>query len=154
MNNFILKILIFIFIVNLNYAQDNKIPERIIITLTETPTNSMAVNWRTVEEIMKPEVQVAEPTAWTEFESNTKSFNVLSKKLLTDKKVEVNEYSARMIDLKPNTLYAYRVGGDSVWSEWNQFRTAEDTIAPFKFVYFGDPQNDLKQHCSRVFRGF
>jgi len=138
-----------------NYTQTklvNNIPDRIIITLTESPTTSMAVNWRTTSEVLESEVQVAEPTGWTDFEVNAKSYSVISKKILTDKKVEVYEHSASMTELKPNTLYAYRVGGDSVWSEWNQFRTAKDSISPFKFVYFGDPQNDLKQHCSRVFR--
>jgi predicted phosphodiesterase len=156
MNNSIKKFLmVMLLFVSISCAQSklvNNVPDRIIITLTEIPTTSMAVNWRTTTEVSKSEVQVAEPTGWTDFEANTKSFSVMSKKILTDKKVEVYEHSAKMTDLKPNTLYAYRVGGDSVWSEWNQFRTAKDTVAPFKFVYFGDPQNDLKQHCSRVFR--
>jgi 3',5'-cyclic AMP phosphodiesterase CpdA len=39
-----------------------------------------------------------------------------------------------------------------VWSEWNQFTTARNEPAPFKFVYLGDPQNDIKEHVSRVFR--
>ena len=148
-------IVIMLFTVNLNYAQVNylnNIPDRIIINLTETPSTSMAVNWRTNIEVINPEVQIAEATGWIDFEASAKSFSAISKKILTDKKIEVYEYSARMIGLKPNTLYAYRVGGESVWSEWNQFRTAKDTAAPFKFVFFGDPQNDLKQHCSRVFR--
>lgn len=141
--------------ISINGAQTkliSTVPDRIIITLTESPTTSMAVNWRTTTEVLKSEVQVAEATGWTEFEANARSFTVISKKILTDKKVEVYEHSARMTELKPNTLYAYRVGGDSVWGEWNQFRTGKDTIAPFKFVFFGDPQNSLKQHCSRVFR--
>ena len=44
------------------------------------------------------------------------------------------------------------MGGDSVWSEWSQFTTAENAVAPFKFVYLGDPQDNLKEYCSRVFR--
>ena len=53
---------------------------------------------------------------------------------------------------KPNTLYVYSVGGDSVWSEWNQFRTAKGENAPFVFTYFGDMQHDVKKFGSRVFR--
>jgi hypothetical protein len=49
-------------------------------------------------------------------------------------------------------MYVYRVGHDSVWSEWNQFTTARKEPEPFKFVYLGDPQNDLREHVSRVFR--
>jgi len=138
--------------VNAQYYTKEKTPQRIIINLTATPTTSMAVTWRTVGAIDKPEVQVAEPTAWTEFEQNAKSMKVTTTKFTTDKKFDVFQHSAIMDGLKANTLYAYRVGGDSIWSEWNQFRTANEQVTPFKFVFMGDPQNDLKQHCSRVFR--
>ncbi|HBL77567.1 MAG: hypothetical protein A2W90_15745 [Bacteroidetes bacterium GWF2_42_66] len=152
--NFIAAILILIVTQN-TYAQyytTAKTPQRIIINLTETPAISMAVTWRTVDEINKPEVQIAEATNWTEFEKNTRSIYPQSKKFITDKKFEVFQHSAIMDGLKPNTLYVYRVGGDSAWSEWNQFRTAQDITAPFKFIFLGDIQNSLKQHCSRVLR--
>ena len=47
----------------------------------------------------------------------------------------------------------YRVGdGAKHWSEWIQFRTAKSTYAPIQFVYFGDAQNDILDHWSRVIR--
>ena len=138
--------------VKAQYYTKEKTPQRIIINLTATPTESMAVTWRTVGLLNKPEVQITEPTAWTEFEQSARSIHAKSKKFITDKRFEVFQHSAIMDGLKPNTLYAYRVGGDSIWSEWNQFRTAKMEVAPFKFVFMGDPQNDLKQHCSRIFR--
>ena len=47
----------------------------------------------------------------------------------------------------------YRVGdGSKHWSEWIQFRTAKSTYAPIQFVYFGDAQNDILDHWSRVIR--
>lgn len=134
------------------YYTKAKTPPRIIINLTATPAVSMAVTWRTVGEINIAEVQIAEATDWIEFERNFRSINPKSTKFFTDKKFEVFQHSAIMDGLKPNTIYVYRVGGDSTWSEWNQFRTAQDKAAPFKFVYLGDPQDDLKEHCSRVFR--
>ena len=33
-------------------------------------------------------------------------------------------HEARFTALRPNTLYAYRVGDGSTWSEWFHFRTA------------------------------
>jgi hypothetical protein len=42
-------------------------------------------------------------------------------------------------------------GGD-YWSEWIEFRTASDKPDPFSFVYFGDAQNDVLSHWSRVIR--
>ncbi len=156
MKNITLIIGILFFIITQNaptqYYVKEKTPQRIIINLTETPAESMAVTWRTVSEINNAEVQIAEATDWIEFEKNFRSINVKSKKFVTDKKFEVFQHSAIMDELKPNTLYVYRVGGDSTWSEWNQFRTAQAKAAPFKFVFLGDPQNNLKQNCSRVFR--
>ena len=55
-------------------------------------------------------------------------------------------------DLAPPTRYVYRVGDGSNWSEWIQFRTASTDSGPFAFVYFGDAQNNLKSHWSRVVR--
>jgi acid phosphatase type 7 len=156
MKNLESKILIiFLIQFNFSFAQiyiTPKTPTRIILNLTEHPATSLAVTWRTSNEVIKPEVQIAEATDWTEFTARTKSMSVKNTKMLTDKKIEVFEHSAIMNELNPNTLYVYRVGGDSIWSEWNQFRTAKDSVASFRFVYFGDPQNDLKQHCSRIFR--
>lgn len=134
------------------YYTKEKTPQRIIINLTDSPAESMAVTWRTIGEINNPKVQIAEATSWTEFEKDIKSINPKSKKFITDKNFEVYQHSAIIDGLKANTLYTYRVGGDSEWSEWNQFRTAQDTVAPFKFVFLGDPQDKIKEHCSRVFR--
>jgi predicted phosphodiesterase len=46
----------------------------------------------------------------------------------------------------------YRVGGESVWSEWIQFKTAKNFSSPFEFTYFGDAQNQYKHFVTRVFR--
>ena len=134
------------------YYTEGKTPQRIIINLTATPTKSMAVTWRTVDEVTKPVVEFAEATVWTEIDSIAKPVAAKSKPFTTDKRFTVYQHSAIIDGLKPNTLYAYRVGGDSIWSEWNQFRTAKEKAEPFRFVFMGDPQNDLKMHCSRIFR--
>ncbi len=134
------------------YYTKAKTPQRIIINLTATPSESMAVAWRTIEKIDNAEVQIAEATDWTEFVKNVRSLNPISKKVVTDKDFTVYHHSAIMDELKPNKTYVYRVGGDSIWSEWNQFKTAQDKEAPFKFVFMGDPQSNIKEHCSRVFR--
>ena len=54
--------------------------------------------------------------------------------------------------LNPNTIYAYRVGDGKNWSEWIQFKTAKTGYSPTQFVYFGDAQNDILNHWSRVIR--
>jgi 3',5'-cyclic AMP phosphodiesterase CpdA len=55
-------------------------------------------------------------------------------------------------ELRPDTLYAYRVGDGERWSEWFQFRTPSDEPEPFSFIYFGDAQNDILPLWSRAVR--
>lgn len=60
--------------------------------------------------------------------------------------------SAKLDDLKPDTMYAYRIGDGKYFSEWFQFRTASTEPMPFTFVYFGDAQNEVRSWWSRVVR--
>ncbi len=128
------------------------IPQRIVLNLTASPSTSMAVTWRTIEEVKIPVVQIAEAGDWTGFQKSAVSENATSEKVELDTRAIVFTHSSVISGLKPNTLYAYRVGGDSAWSEWNQFTTAKDGQAPFDFVFFGDPQYEVKDMVSRVFR--
>jgi phosphodiesterase/alkaline phosphatase D-like protein len=61
-------------------------------------------------------------------------------------------HSATFKNLQPGTVYAYRVGDGTNWSEWFQFRTAAAKDEPFSFIYFGDAQNDVRSKWSRVIR--
>lgn len=133
------------------YSTD-KTPQRVILNLTPTPATSVAVNWRTAAEIKHPEVQIAQATNWTEFAEHPKQSPAKPQLVMLENNQPAWYYSSIMDSLEPNTLYDYRVGGDSVWSEWNQFTTASSTPAPFTFVYMGDPQNDIIEYCSHVFR--
>ena len=149
---------ILLFVIHLSYGQDyykNTVPQRIILNLTSAPSTSMAVTWRTIAAVPNPQIQVAAAEAWTKFTANAKSIPAnmenISLDLLNDGAKAVY-YSGVMDGLKPNTLYVYRVGGGSDWSEWNQFTTAQDKHAPFQFVFLGDAQDDIKQHVSRLFR--
>ena len=49
-------------------------------------------------------------------------------------------------------MYAYRVGDGVNWTEYYHFKTASHEEEPFSFIYFGDAQNEVKTHWSRVFR--
>lgn len=130
----------------------NITPHRIILNITEEPTTSIAVTWRTVCETKQPQVRIAKSTGWIEFENNLSSISAKTEKVILLDSTKVFHYSVVVKDLQPNTLYIYCVGGDSVWSEWNQFRTAKQDNSPFTFTYFGDMQHDIKKFGSRVFR--
>lgn len=133
-------------------GKDRYVPERVILNLTEKPATSVAVTWRTVAESASQMVECAESTDGVQFEKLKKMTPAKRERLEADKSGTVFHYSVVLADLKPGVKYVYRVGGDSVWSEWNQFTTARASAEPFKFVWFGDPQDDIKEHVSRIFQ--
>jgi hypothetical protein len=128
------------------------LPERIILNVTEHPAESQAVTWRTCAEVKYPKAQIAPVKELPALNENLRTINAVGEKVRLGKDLFVYHYSAVFNALKPDTLYAYRVGTDDNWSEWNQFKTACKDNDPFSFVYFGDPQEDVKSMCSRIFR--
>jgi predicted phosphodiesterase len=136
----------------------SKDPDRIILTFKGDPATTRAVTWRTDSTITRSVAQIAEATensGFTEelisFNADTEPFNLGLYK--GNESLTVHYHSVVFKDLKPNTLYAYRVGdGSEHWSEWIQFRTAEPEYAKTQFVYFGDAQNSVLEHWSRVIR--
>ncbi len=133
------------------FAAGGATPERIMLSLTETPATGEAVTWRTTVEVKKPQAQITVAAGGTDLEKNAWTLDAETEAVTIGRET-VYEHSAVFKALKPNTLYAYRVGGGGVWSEWNQFRTADDSLEPFSFVFLGDPQVQLESMCSRVFR--
>lgn len=146
-----LFVVLFISVSAQSISTDN-LPQRIILNLTEKPYEKIAVTWRTNNKHTNSEIQYAEATSWISFKGKVITKHANEELLNLGEGEIVYHYSSIVNGLKPNTKYLYRVGHDSVWSEWNMFKTAEEKNTPFKFVYFGDPQNDIKEHCSRVFR--
>lgn len=132
-------------------------PDRIILTFNGDPATSRAVTWRTDESVKQGVAQISEAIV----NSDIKKHAVSQKAITTpfelgqfggNASLTVHYHSVTFENLKPGTLYAYRVGGGNNWSEWIQFRTAKSEYAPTEFVYFGDAQNDVLSHWSRVIR--
>ena len=136
----------------------SKDPDRIILTFNGDPATSRAVTWRTDVIITDAVAQIAEATVNSGFMANVTTINATTEVFdlgmyKGNVPLKVHYHSAQFDNLKPNTLYVYRVGdGDKYWSEWIQFRTAKKEYAPTKFVYFGDAQNNVLSHWSRVIR--
>ena len=135
----------------------SKDPDRIILTFDGNPSTKRAVTWRTDSSVKKAEAEIAVAGVNSDFvkeastyTANTEEFDLGLYK--SNKSLIVNYHSVVFENLKPNTLYAYRVGFAENWSEWIQFKTANDTYSPTQFVYFGDAQNDILNHWSRVIR--
>ena len=134
----------------------SKDPDRIILTFHGDPATSRAVTWRTDTSVEKSEAQIAKATVNSKFtdsvtvEATTEAFDMGIHN--RNKKLTVHYHSVVFTNLTPDTEYVYRVGGGSHASEWIQFRTAKAEYAPTQFVYFGDAQNGVLPHWSRVIR--
>ena len=132
-------------------AKPSKIPSRVALNWSDDPTISVSVTWRTSTEIEAAYAEIAVADASANF--TTWRTQVTAK----TEKWSQNTYSAHFhsvtfSDLKPDTLYAYRVGSEKIWSAWYQFRTAKTNSNSFSFIYFGDAQNNLLSLWSRVIR--
>lgn len=126
------------------------LPDRVVLTWTGDTATSQSVSWRTDPSVQRAVAELAlandngralrpeaHPALTTPFSSDLS---------------EAHYHTVTFSELSPDTLYTYRVGDGVNWSEWFHFRTAIREPAPFTFVYFGDAQNEIKTHWSRVFR--
>lgn len=126
------------------------LPDRVVLTWEGDPATTQAVTWRTDPTVPHgvAEIAVANDNGralvparvegeTTRFESDLGT---------------AHYHTVRFTGLVPDTLYAYRVGDGVNWSEYFHFQTASQEPRAFQFIYFGDAQNDIKTHWSRVFR--
>lgn len=136
----------------------SKDPDRIILTFHGDPSTSRAVTWRTEKSITKAKAEIAEIQDNSKFQESAVSFDAVTEPFdlgehKGNKSLIVHNHSVVFKELKPDTTYLYRVGdGKKYWSEWIQFKTARPGYGKSQFVYFGDAQNDVLNHWSRVIR--
>ena len=128
-----------------------KIPDRIVITWSEDPTTTASVTWRTDTSITQAEGQIAEANASANFTTWARSETARTEKWKRNR-LAAHFHSVTFKGLKPNTLYAYRVGSGDIWSSWYQFRTASAEPDEFTFIYLGDAQNNLLALWARTIR--
>ncbi|MBK7870277.1 MAG: metallophosphoesterase family protein [Saprospiraceae bacterium] len=134
----------------IDYYPPSQVPDRVILTYVGDPATSIGITWRTAVSVPLGFAQIKVADATPNFE---KAGTIAAKtELLVSDLNAAHYHSVIFTGLKPNTLYAYRVGDKTLWSEWAHFRTASAEEAPFSFIYFGDAQNDLKSKWSRTIR--
>lgn len=130
-------------------------PERIVLNLAADPAHAMAVTWRSAPGL-QGFVELAEAGDGPDFVKSATRLPAQD----DDATIAVREtptlhaayHSLTMTGLKPDTVYAYRVGNGTHWSEWLQFRTAAVTPRPFRFLFLGDMQNQILSEASRTLR--
>ena len=128
------------------------VPERILLNITETPHTSIAVTWRTRSAAVSPRAEVVAAADLLKPDQSLKTYPARTSAVTLADQSRAYSHAAVMSDLAPRTRYAYRVGGDGAWSEWNPILTAAAEPEPFTFVFFGDIQKDVHAMCSQVFR--
>ncbi|MEM6267112.1 MAG: metallophosphoesterase family protein [Pseudomonadota bacterium] len=142
-------------------------PDRVAATVTSDPTTSFSVTWRTDDSVGRPRAQIVKASANARFDigavSTVSRTEVLDTEMLTQGERSAyspynqgigrtHHHSVTFEKLEPDTLYAYRVeGAKGHWSSWYQLRTAPKT-GPMKMIYFGDAQNGILSHWSRMIR--
>ena len=125
--------------------------DHIFLTWAGNPATSQAVTWRSFVESSKPMAEIATATSSTGFAGKASQIPAVTSSLKINNQ-SVYYHSVNFTDLKPNTLYAYRVGNGDIWSEWFQFRTAGTDAEPFSFLYLADAQNEISSLWSRTIR--
>ncbi|MGD9722350.1 MAG: fibronectin type III domain-containing protein [Pirellulales bacterium] len=126
-------------------------PDRIILTWSGDPARSQAVTWRTDTSVNKAIAQIAPAEPGPGFVNKANEHAAATTPHESDLGT-AHYHSVNFQQLEPATKYAYRVGDGVNWSEWFQFQTAAVEPAPFSFIYFGDAQNSVREHWSRVIR--
>jgi 3',5'-cyclic AMP phosphodiesterase CpdA len=127
------------------------LPDRVVLTWSGDPATTQAVTWRTSAVVHHALAQLTPATDRPLEASAALEIRARTEPLQSDLGL-AHYHSVEFTDLAPGTRYAYRVGDGVNWSEWHHFRTARAEPAPFTFVYFGDAQNDIRTHWSRLFR--
>lgn len=126
-------------------------PDRVVLLATEDPARTATVAWRTDPSVRETRAQLAVARGTPGLQRGAIEVTGAARTLVAGNGTAVH-HRVEFTDLLPGTLYAYRVRGLDTWSEWFQFRTAAADFEPLTFLYFGDAQNSIRSHFSRVIR--
>lgn len=126
-------------------------PDRIVLTWTDSPKTTQAVTWRTSQAVQHAVAEIAPADHGPKFVATAQRIAAATEPFTSDLS-SCHVHRVTFTGLSPGTVYAYRVGDGVNWSEWFQFRTEPAESQPFSFVYFGDAQNDIRSLWSRVTR--
>jgi hypothetical protein len=114
------------------------------------------VSWRTDSTVTGARAQIAVARAEPSFYTEARTVRAETTSLPVDEadqdNVAAHYHTVTFEGLESDSLYAYRVGNGTHWSEWIHARTASDEPEPFSFIYLGDAQNNIRSHWSRLIR--
>lgn len=126
-------------------------PDRIVLNVTEDPSTSAAISWRTSPNITTGFVEIMEVNADPATVSKAARHTAVSTPFALDS-IKATYHSLIVKDLTPDTKYMYRVGQGEYWSEWIHIKTAGKPGDKLSFIYMGDVQVGMKSLWARVVR--
>lgn len=138
------------------WASPTKFPDHVVLSATEDPSTSIAINWRTEADNKVGFVELALAGPGPYFKKNSKKYK--AERTVVDSQEAYNDgfkasyFEVKIDQLIPNKIYAYRVGNFHFKSEWHHFKTANNQPIPISFLYVGDAQNYILELWSRVIR--
>lgn len=138
------------------WASPTKFPDHVVLSATEDPSTSIAINWRTEADNKVGFVELALAGPGPYFKKNSKKYK--AERTVVDSQEAYNDgfkasyFEVQIDQLIPNKIYAYRVGNFHFKSEWHHFKTANNQPIPISFLYVGDAQNYILELWSRVIR--
>lgn len=127
-------------------------PDRVVLTWSADPTTTQTVTWRTDASVTGAKAQVRLEDGTPDLETDAVEYPAETRPFTGKEGREDRYHHVTFTGLKPATVYVYRVGDGTHWSEWFQFQTAAAGPEPFSFIYLGDAQNDIKSRWSRAIR--
>jgi hypothetical protein len=132
-------------------------PDRVVLTWSADPSSTQSVTWRTDTTVTTALAQFViasdGPKMADIARTDTATTERFDAREVPTKGSVAHYHSITFSGLRPDTLYAYRVGDGARWSEWFHFRTASASRQKaFSFLYLGDAQNDILSLFSRVIR--
>jgi hypothetical protein len=134
----------------------SKNPDRIILNMTQDALTGVAVTWRTDSSVSDGFCELQELTGSRINTANTLTFKAKTTSVKYEYEgepsIDANQHSCVLTGINPGKKYLYRVGFEGNKSEWFEFGLPGNDAGRFSFVYFGDPQTDIKSQWSRVVR--
>ena len=120
------------------WASPTKFPDHVVISATEDPSTSIAINWRTEADNKVGFVELALAGPGPYFKKNSKKYK--AERIVVDSQEAYNNgfkasyFEVQIDQLIPNKIYAYRVGNFHFKSEWHHFKTANNQPTNFLFI--------------------
>ncbi len=126
------------------------LPDRIILIPQSSNSQELAVVWRSDSSVTNGLVEIIEADSLN-FPKTQRKRIESSYKTVQYKDYPMHFHQALIRDLKPGSLYKYRVGRSPQWSPWYSYRHPDyrDTI---RLLYFGDTQNGIFNHATRIYK--